>query len=716
MPDQKANQIPDAIEQNPPKYDSHSVGRRDFLAQTGSLIAAVPVLSRAFQAAAIGSPQSSKTSLAEPRRQARPKWLRDEGMVRALDTEPLLPRLRASGFDMSYEFMTYDQKLALWRRGHSEEIVLKLKDLGFNFILTPFYKGGGIKTEQHSIEDAKSFAEICHKHGMHVGYYLFSGTVFYESLLAEEPDAINWLTWDQSGKFPIYHPFYFRRWVNRSHPGFRAHMRELVRYAVQDAKVDLIHFDNYEGGAPGYEPYSVAQFRQYLENKYTPEERRKRFGFSAVNFMEPPPPPPTPDAYNGDPLYQDFIDYRCETLADTYRELAELARSLNPDVMLECNPGGYVGELNLGVDGLSSVDHTLLAPWGGVFTDEGEPCRLENGIMISRFRSQMLGRQFDNMVWHYTPDRVAIAESMANNLQCSGLSCFFGDGELIPWLSKYDPKKYNPAVLASIRFFRREQRYYQDTEQVADVGVLNTYANTAYGPTSTRKSWQAFTQALYQGKVPFTLVPDRCPGDLSRFRVLVLADLALISDELVNAVRSYVRDGGGLVMTGVATQFDEHSYRRGKAALADLFSEPLADKTLKSTPGKGRAIYVPGVVLPPKFELGVLPENRRELLDAVRWVAGGPLQVEVKAPETVTMSFYVQPSGRRLLHLVNYDEGHPVSNIEVVVQQPSEGRQVSVSLLSPESDNSQTISKEQRGREVRFTVPRLEVYGLVVIE
>jgi hypothetical protein len=327
----------------------------------------------------------------------------------------------------------------------------------------------------------------------------------------------------------------------------------------------------------------------------------------------------------------------------------------------------------------------------------------------------MLGRQFDNMVRHYAPDRVAISESMANNLQCLGLCAFFGDGEIVPWLSKYDPKKFDPAVLASIRFFRREQRYYQDTEQVADVGVLNTYANTAYGPTATRQSWQAFTQALYQGKVPFTLVPDRCPGDLSRFRVLVLADLALISDELVKAVRSYVRDGGGLVMTGVATQFDEHSYRRERAALADLFTEPLGDKSLTATPGKGRAIYIPRVVIPAKFELGVLPENRRELLDAVRGAAGGPLQVEVKAPDTVTMSFYVQPSGRRLLHLVNYDEGHPVSNIEVVVQQP-ENRPVSVNLLSPDSDNSQTLPKEQRVRELRFRVPRLGVYGLVVIE
>ncbi len=715
MPEERANDVTGATKPSSQKTDSHSVSRRDFLTQTSSLIAAVPTLRRILQSPAVaGLPEASRTPLGEPPRQKRPQWWRDQGMVMAMLAEPLLPILRSGGWDLADAFMTYDEKIAVWQRGHSEEVALRLKDLGFNFLLLPCYKGGGMKAEQKSMQDTKSFAKICHKHGLRVGCYLFSGTILYESMLAEEPDAVNWLTRDHNGNYPIFNPFYFRRSVNRSHPGFRAHMRELVRFAVQEAEIDLIHFDNYNRGAPGYEAYAVQQLRRYLEEKYTAEERRERFGFAAVNFMEPPPPPPQPDAYNGDPLYQDFLDLRCATLADTYRELAEFARSLNPDILMECNPAGYSGSLVPGPDDVGAVDHTLLVHWGGAFWDEGDPIRLENGVLTSRFRSHMLGRQFDNMVFHYTSDRVAMAESMANNLQCLGCSATFVNGEILPLYS--ERKEIDPAVLAAIRFFRRQQTYYQDADPVADVGVLNTYANTAYGPIATRKSWEAFTQALYQGKLPFTLVPDRYPGKLSRFRVLVLADLALISDELVNAVRSYVHDGGGLVMTGMATQFDEHSHRRERAALADLFTEPLGDKTLTSTPGKGRAIYVPRVVIPGGAGPGALPENRRELLDAVRWAASGPLQVEVKAPETVTMSFYVQPSGRRLLHLVNYDERQPVSNIEVVLQQPAESRGASVSMVSPDSDGVQKLSLTQLGRELRFTVPRLEVYSLVVID
>src|SRR5204863_202592 len=102
-------------------------------------------------------------------------------------------------------------------------------------------------------------------------------------------------------------------------------------------------------------------------------------------------------------------------------------------------------------------------------------------------------------------------------------------------------------------------------------------------PSAARESLAAFEQTLYQGKVPFTLVPGRYPGDLSRFRVLVLADVALISDGLVGAVRDYVMQGGRLVLTGQAGVYDESHHRRKARGLADRFPEPLADRVSPAT-------------------------------------------------------------------------------------------------------------------------------------
>lgn len=632
-----------------------------------------------------------------------------------LDWESLLIRVRGGNPNFPQAFVSYEENIAIWQHEHSRKIAVRLKEMGFNFVMIPLYKGGGLKAERNSMEDAKQFTAICHDLGLRVGCYTFSGTVLYESMLAETPEAHDWFILDRDGKYSTYEPWYFRRWVNRSHPGFQAFLRQVVRFAVEEAKMDLLHFDNYFIG-PGYEEYSVQQFRHYLSQKYTPAERTRRFGFTEVSHIQPPPAPPQVDVYNGDPLYQDFIDYRCEALSNTYRDLADYARSLNPEIVVECNPGEYIGELNTSL-GIGSVDHNRLIGWGNAYWDEDQPATLKDGVMTSHFRSQIIGRQFNNMVFNYTGDRVAIAESMANNLQCLGCAAWVTGEEIMPSTILYDSeaKEFDPAVLASIRFFHDYQHYYRDADPLSDVVVLNTFSNTAYGPAVTRQKWTAFTQTLYQGKIPFTLMSDRLPGDLSRVRVVVLADLALISDDLLAAVRSYVQQGGGLVMTGQAARCDEHGYPRKVPGLAELFTEPLKDRVVQAKPGRGRAIYVPHITTPDKFRVGMLPQNHAQLLEAVNWAANGPLQITVRAPEAVTMNLYSHPSGRRMLHLVNYDKKRPVQEIEVTLRLPSEKQVSSARLLSPDFDGK-TIATEQVGATVRLSVPLLQTYALLVIE
>ena len=122
------------------------------------------------------------SQLLDPPRQHRPAWWRDEGVVMAGAWEPLSYRLRGAGwadrdiggiwaFD---RWTNYDQKLKAWRLEHSEETARQFKDLGFNLIMIPLYKGFGLETERPGMEDAARFAEICHGLGLHVGAYVFS--------------------------------------------------------------------------------------------------------------------------------------------------------------------------------------------------------------------------------------------------------------------------------------------------------------------------------------------------------------------------------------------------------------------------------------------------------------------------------------------------------------------------------------------------------------
>ena len=227
------------------KTQPFTVNRRAFLTTTGGLLAGAAADGRSASSGAVEAQPEPEALWPEPIRQKRAAWWRDEGVVVAGDNwESLLPRLRAGSFDESQASMSYDEKMAVWRREHSEEMARRLKEMGFNFIMIPLYKGGGLKAERTSLEDAKRFTEICHRLGLRVGCYTTSGTILYEAMLAEHPEAKDWFAMDQNGRYVTYGPLYFRRYANRSHPGFRKFILELVRYAVREVKVDLLHFDN----------------------------------------------------------------------------------------------------------------------------------------------------------------------------------------------------------------------------------------------------------------------------------------------------------------------------------------------------------------------------------------------------------------------------------------------------------------------------------------
>ena len=82
----------------------------------------------------------------------------------------------------------------------------------------------------------------------------------------------------------------------------------------------------------------------------------------------------------------------------------------------------------------------------------------------------------------------------------------------------------------------------------------------------------AFRAALEE-HLPLTLVNDWdvTAAGLGRFAVLVLPNVAALSDAQAESVRQYVRAGGGLVATGETSLCDELGRPRRDFALADLF-------------------------------------------------------------------------------------------------------------------------------------------------
>jgi hypothetical protein len=117
-----------------------------------------------------------------------------------------------------------------------------------------------------------------------------------------------------------------------------------------------------------------------------------------------------------------------------------------------------------------------------------------------------------------------------------------------------------------------------------------------------------------------------------------------------------------------------------------------------------------------------LPLNWDELVEAVRWAAGGTFSLEVEASETPSLvaELIGQPEhNRRIVHLLNYaaPQGSRVGNVRVEVELPEGKRVRQVTLLTPDGGEAASTAPSQleNGR-VLFTVPHLKTYAMAVID
>ena len=291
-----------------------------------------------------------------------------------------------------------------------------------------------------------------------------------------------------------------------------------------------------------------------------------------------------------------------------------------------------------------------------------------------------------------------------------------------------------------ISFYRDLFDYYRKPESAADVAVLHSYATMAFNNDRPYQSTFLYEQALIQAKVPFDIIFDRHLSDLSRYRVLVLADQECLSDEQMERVRAFVRGGGGLVATEHTSLLTPWRSRRADFGLADLFAvrapefvpwprRPeaiLAIDPVRRRVGEGRVAYLPEVkpavekpaAEPMTSRYWHLPVNWPELVDSVRWAGGGDPLLKVEGPLTVTAELLSQErENRLLLHLVNYGmkENPVVRNLQIDLRS-GEGEVRKVYTLSPDGGENPGLEFVAEGNRIRFTLPRLETYTLVVIQ
>lgn len=671
------------------------------------------------------------TETTESRADAQGAWI-DNGLIDAGGShEAYLFVVRCGGQSLNArEVYEHDQ---------SEAVIRTLKDQGVEVFHTHLYKGFGMAAEKAEMEDTVRTAAIVHRLGMKIDTYIQWDSMMYETFFAEEPRAKDWIQCDAFG-LPIMIEYgyqqSFRYLPCFSNQQFLDYLKKVVRFAVVEVKTDFIHFDNFTLSA---EPNSChcdackTGFRQYLRTKYSADERENRFGFENIDYVNPPLWNATnrPEKLRiiADPVFQEWIDYRCQTMAGALEQMKELIHSLNAEVVIEINYGGIVGYNSPWIRG---TDFARLLPHTQVFWDESDRKSelTEDGRLLTAIRTYKLARTYHNVVLTYiSASETAIAECLAFN-QTIG---FAGVSPLSEEVLKY------------IAFYRKQRDLYVSAEDVTPVAVLRSYASITYNNAAAGLSAMLIEQALIQAKIPFRIIADDHLAELSpaTCKVLILPNAECLSDQQLQTIQQYVATGGGLVATEQSGIYDAWRRVRVESGIKDLVegqvpiysrSKKGAEAAIASQPqrkmvGRGRTVYIPAIEfdgpLPPDEPYFTLetdfwrrPKNWKDIADAISWAAGEKLPVSVTAPDSVAMNLLEQTARRRrIIHLVNYgmEKNRSVTDITIRCATPEGKPAKAIQFYSPDAENGRPVDFRIEGTEAVFTAPALRAYGVATV-
>jgi hypothetical protein len=597
----------------------------------------------------------------------RPKWLGRDGIVMAGSWEPLLFRIRRDG---SVGYTPTAEQRAAYEREHSPEMIAELKTLGVNFIMMHCYKGAGLEAEHQSMADAVRFAQLCHDAGLRVGVYNYSGAFLWEPFFQEMPQAKDWVLLDLNGQPRTYGSASYRYYWNRNHKSAQAFYRQLARFAVEDIRADLLHFDNYEYG-PGQDANSVRRFRDYLGKTFTTDKLRQ-MGVNDLNNVRPPMTS-SPDTILG----RAWLDFCCRSLAESYYDMSRYARTLHKDILIECNPGGPGYRIR------PPIDHGRLLQGGEAFWDEGRTPGYYDGQLHTRIPTYKVARRMNNIAFAYTTTPLEMAESMAFNRDCLGCICWFEYAKIVA--KPGSNELFSEALAPFIRFFHTHRDLLREAKVVADAAVLRNFASQVFAEPKYAELTYKVEQALIENRVCFQIIYDHQLADLNRYRVLVLAGCVALSDRQIEHIRRYVNSGGRICVVGQAGTYDEWLIPRERPVLNDL----------------------PGANV-------VRIEENDNVVRAIRRACDDRLSVSIRAVPGLCSELTEQP-GRRLVHLVNYNADNPVKDVSVRLRLPSGRRVKAVTLISPERQSNLEVSFKEMGGLVTFGVPQVCVYEIAVV-
>jgi len=402
----------------------------------------------------------------------------------------------------------------------------------------PLYKPEVVKEAD---ETMRRFVKEVHATGAKAIFYI--GPVHVASwnpeFKAAHPD---WLRVDADGK-----PAELLNWRS----GYGQWLTDQLAYVTRTYKVDGFWFDGYSGWQYSYDDVSKKLFAQHSGGKAIPVRL-------------------TPD----DLISQDYLKWYWKGYVDFADSLRGAIRKENPDAVIfanysACREWYQTGNFTIEYPALyaNAIDVPSLEQYWDT------PGDALNQQFIAAFTAGVSHNK-GAAVW--AQPRAHGTEGLAPEVEFR-LRYLLGAtwGAYTEFVEPTGRREYLDLWANDMK--SREQ-WMQKSEPLPWIGIVaSEQTKMYYGLSSPLPNYFSHTlgmfRALMESHRPVQVLTeyDLEDGNLQGVKVLVLPNVACLSDRAVEVIRRFVRNGGGLVATYETSLFDQTGKKRTDFALSDLF-------------------------------------------------------------------------------------------------------------------------------------------------
>jgi hypothetical protein len=273
-----------------------------------------------------------------------------------------------------------------------------------------------------------------------------------------------------------------------------------------------------------------------------------------------------------DPVYQKWSEWRRKRLYELWQLWDGEIRKINPNARFI--PNGFPDKRIAGEQSdILFTDHQarrgMIPPWSN-----GKRAKEYRAIMgkkpIGGIFSMGLEEPYrwKDSVQSEAEVRVWVAEGTANGMR--------------PWFTKFSGTLYDERWLSYVeeiyKWHYKAEAYLRNEKPLANVGmVYSEQTQRFYGgekqQENSRHHEMGMYHALIEARIPFEMVHEEYLDGkhIDRFKVLILPNIAALSDRQNQKIREYVNRGGSLLATFETSLYNELGEKRRDFGLGDVF-------------------------------------------------------------------------------------------------------------------------------------------------